>query len=804
MAVALMATFLVGAGVRAEQVQILHSESFDDGHTPGWKFYDSTLDGRDVQIDREVTHGDSEASLLGEGNATSITLVKFLLQTSVSIPVADDVFLDFAFHLEASDLANDEVMLYFEGHNAAGAEASCHIPVALNPSVNRWHRVVVPTGACGADMAGGKLDGRMYLNWYRGAHDAHRFRLDDFRVTRGAAVPPMLMHPGTFQVESDGIRVVDDRYVQRLRARARLYRSAPWRVQFSNASGAEFLHTVEGEGDEIDARWSGLDVEGTPIEAERVTVRLTLPGAATEVRTTTVSRHKGPFFEILERPHALFLSEETMQFDARTARDRVRPPADRTDVFRPATEAKIALQVARGSRAGRWIQVDSLDESRGTGAEIDIVIGDLTSESGGMLSAPNVRLRRVVVEPMEFGFAWEGHRPVTTALPVPAVAELSVEAPGYLDPGLYEGRITFGGRPVTLSVTVTDRDSPQLWWQDEKVRLMLAKPQVMPRPEMFYESLEGYRQIAQAGFNVMIPYIGLDDHELISGKAQQFDLKSIARTRAPAYAQEGFHEPFYVWPTGYKTPLMCPFSPPFWEEVINPQALALTRVSTKTDLVGMEFDFEIYGQRGPHKYSHIYCHCYCDTCWQAARDHDAGLPELEAEARHSWLVRQRRLADYKVFQDGRLRAQARALRSAIDAINPKMQFMLLVWGAGDFLQVLADAFGTAEAPVLLSTEGTYGRGRTPRPTPVALDSHRTNCWNSLRESQRLGLRHSLVVPGVMPGHQGADPAFCRANAETLARYSDGYWVFFQQVEKPSSVADNLDAFRSANGRIVGE
>ena len=133
-----------------------------------------------------------------------------------------------------------------------------------------------------------------------------------------------------------------------------------------------------------------------------------------------------------------------------------------------------------------------------------------------------------------------------------------------------------------------------------------------------------------------------------------------------------------------------------------------------------------------------------------------------------------------------------------------MQFMLLVWGAGDFLQVLADAFGTAEAPVLLSTEGTYGRGRTPRPTPVALDSHRTNCWNSLRESQRLGLRHSLVVPGVMPGHQGADPAFCRANAETLARYSDGYWVFFQQVEKPSSVADNLDAFRRANGRIVGE
>ena len=96
-----------------------------------------------------------------------------------------------------------------------------------------------------------------------------------------------------------------------------------------------------------------------------------------------------------------------------------------------------------------------------------------------------------------------------------------------------------------------------------------------------------------------------------------------------------------------------------------------------------------------------------------------------------------------------------------------------------------------------------GRGRTPRDTAVALANNRNSCINGLREAKRPGLK-SLYVPSVMPGYQDADPAFCRANAETLSRTSDGYWVFFQQVQKPSSVADNLEAFRRANAKIVCE
>jgi len=61
--------------------------------------------------------------------------------------------------------------------------------------------------------------------------------------------------------------------------------------------------------------------------------------------------------------------------------------------------------------------------------------------------------------------------------------------------------------------------------------------------------------------------------------------------------------------------------------------------------------------------------------------------------------------------------------------------------------------------------------------------------------------HSLYVPGVIPGYHGGDPEFCRENAITLSRYGDGYWVFFQNLEPPSTVAQNMAAFKDANAQI---
>ena len=67
---------------------------------------------------------------------------------------------------------------------------------------------------------------------------------------------------------------------------------------------------------------------------------------------------------------------------------------------------------------------------------------------------------------------------------------------------------------------------------------------------------------------------------------------------------------------------------------------------------------------------------------------------------------------------------------------------------------------------------------------------------------RVGI-HGLIVPGVMPGYQKADPVFCRENATRLSQYADGYWVFFQRVEPETTVQQYMDEFQQANEVIQG-
>jgi len=70
----------------------------------------------------------------------------------------------------------------------------------------------------------------------------------------------------------------------------------------------------------------------------------------------------------------------------------------------------------------------------------------------------------------------------------------------------------------------------------------------------------------------------------------------------------------------------------------------------------------------------------------------------------------------------------------------------------------------------------------------------------------------LYLAGIMPGQhawEGGPPDFCEKNAVTLARYGDGYWVFFQRTgevwqEKryhDHGVDTYLEALQRANTRI---
>ena len=794
----------------ARNVEILHVERFDEGPTVGWKFYDNSLDYYEPGIDDKMTYQGSQGALLGQGNASGMSLLKLLRQSSVSIPIEDDVYLGFAFYCEAKEPADDEISIYLEGHDEAGGSIHRTIPVALGPGLNRWHYVSMPMSACGVEVRHGQMNGLFSLVWNRGVQDAHNLRIDDFQITRGSSVIPTLLHPGTFRVVSDGVVVAGRQYGQRLRISARLFQAVSWTIQLVDPrpSGETVLKTYQGTGRQVDVFWDGKDSREDLVRTEQVEVRLTMNasplGHTPIIETKRVLLYGGEFSRKNSEKYAILTTGETTDFDDHTAMDRVLLPQDRTNEFELLGDEGINLRVQSGSRTGILLKVVRVTGERTGQEDLSLHVEDLVGEEGGpVLSSANVRFRRVIETSLDFGFILRETKACNESLNVPSMLELSVEAAGYLRPGIYQGLITIGHAIIPLSVTVEKRTRSRLWWQDEKIRLMLAKPQVMPRQEYFYDTTKGYQQIARAGFNVMIPYISVSDQAFISGKAELYDLKSIARTHAPAYPRESFHEPYFVWPTGFKTELMCPFSDAFWKEAIVPQASELAEVSKGVSLVGMEFDFEIYGVDGKDKFAHIYCHCYCDSCWNAVREHDQSFPDLAAQKRHTWLRRQHRLGEYKVFQDGRLRKHARQVRVLVDRINPDLQFMLLAWGAGDFLQILAQEWGSERAPVILSTESPYGRGRTPLGTAAALAYNRDNCINGIRTAKRMGLK-GLYVPGVMPGYQKADPVFCRANAEILSRTSDGYWVFFQQVEPPSNVRENMKALSHANATIIGE
>jgi len=798
-----LATFIFADGVK-----LLHVEHFDDGRVLGWKFYDNSLDYYDPDIDTTVTHRDSQGALLGQSNASGLVLVKLLRQASLTIPIENDVYLCFAFYCEADQPEQDEISIYLEGHDKAGMPIHRTIPVALHPTLNHWHHVSIPMSACGTEALQGQMDGVMYISWDRGTLDAHNLRIDDFQISRGSQVRPTILHPGTFQITSDGIRISEGHYWPRLKISAQLYRDLPWKVELLNPQQKDkrVWKTYQGTGRQVKVHWNGQFNHDELIDKKQVEIRLTVDPASLGhdpiVQSTTVSIDSKACQSDKPGPYVILKEREPIDFDHRTAMCRILLPGNRIDDFVLVEESGIQLCVEPGSRSGLRLKLIRPDGNPGDANSLNLSTADLSASRGeAIISSANVHFKTVSQTPLDFGFTLQETRAVQPPLSSSHVLELSVKAPAYLPPGSYLGSITIGRSKIPLDVTVTARSAPRRWWQDEKIRLMLAKPQVMPRQENFYDSNEGYRQISRAGFNVMIPYINLKDQLFITGKAESHDLMSIARTKAPAYPQDGFHEPYFVWPTGIKTQLMCPFSEDFWQEAMTPQALHLAQVSTSVAMVGMEFDFEIYVLDGQDKFAHIYCHCYCDACWDAMGNDDPTVAELNAADRHPWLRRHHRLGAYKVLQDNRLRQHARRLRQAVDEINPDLQFMLLPWRGGDFLQILAEQWGTPQTPVILSVETTYGRGRTPLNTSAALANNRNQCINGLREAKRRGFQ-SLFVPGVMPGYQKADPAFCRANAEILSRTSDGYWVFFQQVQDPSTVADNMEAFRRANATIV--
>jgi len=137
----------------------------------------------------------------------------------------------------------------------------------------------------------------------------------------------------------------------------------------------------------------------------------------------------------------------------------------------------------------------------------------------------------------------------------------------------------------------------------------------------------------------------------------------------------------------------------------------------------------------------------------------------------------------------------------VDAINPTFQFC--VYYDSKFIrEAIYPEWATAQAPLILATAITYGRG-------VSFLSHRDALLNNHKQLlDRMAPVQEANIPfmymgGLDPSVKGADPEFLGKSAVMSAEGTDGYWVFYEGAHYNTDHKDYFEWFTRANQAIVG-
>jgi hypothetical protein len=824
----------------------LWSQNFDDATAEGWKYHTHALESRsDMTFTARTTHEGSPHALLGEGGVARVTLRKNLSEAGLSWPIARDTFLTFSYYCRADRSAEDEVVVSIAGADEASGEGnddgkrfggSLSIPVRTE--LNRWRTVTVPLSAFGAVHLGKPLNHSISFAWFRPAADDYAFVLDDVRVTKGTTRSPLLIEPASLRAVPATISPNGDGYDDEVTLRATMLCDAQWEIRIADATGS-VVRQFDSKGPRLEQTWDATDADGHTVAPGKyhVDVRPTHPptGARGRPARSQVMVVAATAAGAGAEDYGVWSVGPLRRPDSAgrrfaIARMITEPPALKLN--QPADE--IEIELSRNETVGFTLQMSARTRDL---ANVSIEVDDLVGEHKTRLTSGNIRFNAINYEARPGGYLWMDSvvLPPSFALNKGEARHIEgvVFAPKDLLPGPYEGKIRINVEgsattQLTLKLKVGEGVTRRSWWQRGPLKIMLAKYQVMPRPEFFENSEKGYQQIADAGFNVMIPYTAYRRHELYSSRAQKYGLTSIARSWILCVGNPETKEPRFVIANGTELPVLCPYSDDRWgtRDVEGDPKMPLhhvklignakyfARMSLDYPIVAMVIDFELY-EVGRPRPSPVYTYCYCNHCMaKFRRFHGVDVPALEPAERYPWLRQRGLLVRYKRFEDDELRRYARMLREEVHKINPQMMFFIFPW-EGHFPGLVARELGTEQVPVILGTEHTYGQGgynEFIEDETAALARNRQICLDQLKQLKMAGI-HCLYLPGVMPGYHawkgGEIPDFCEKNAVTMARYGDGYWVFFQrtgetwqeQRQHDHGVGEYMGAFKRANERI---
>lgn len=339
-----------------------------------------------------------------------------------------------------------------------------------------------------------------------------------------------------------------------------------------------------------------------------------------------------------------------------------------------------------------------------------------------------------------------------------------------------------------------------------KIRILVDK--VMQESEGWVAKEWMVKAAADAGFTVYSPRSGFDRLNEVAKVAKWAEKHNIdympwMRGTLSVGVKDNAVGKKLVWPNGSEQSLWSPNSDELWEQISRYVTEYAKLSTTNPRLIGIFLDFEDYepGDKGSY---YCYSLSYDNIIWEKfARAKKVKLPELPLKERKPWLERNDLHADFSAFQIASWRERCRALRTSVDAYNPKFKFAIYPGPGSPFIVDAAyPELATKQAPLILADPETYGRQTPLMDQAPALEYNRKTLLKNMEVPKNANIPFQYLG-GIDPLVVGADPEFSGKNAVMSSQVTDGYWIFYEGPKFNGN--DHLEYwkwFSWANHKIV--
>lgn len=352
-----------------------------------------------------------------------------------------------------------------------------------------------------------------------------------------------------------------------------------------------------------------------------------------------------------------------------------------------------------------------------------------------------------------------------------------------------------------------DMPSSRQLGRTDKFRVLVDKVLMQQGPDSKTWRMkdEYIREIRDAGFNVVVPRYGGEDLARVrdvARRSQKHGIRYMPWLRGTLHAYyKNSDNKRMIWENGVESRMYSPNADAFWQWWTR-LIVGYAKISAEEkSMIGVFLDFENYfkGKSAAYDLS------YDDIIFQAfIAAQNMKAIAVAPKDRHAWLAEQGLHQKFADFQIDRWRTKCRALRQAIDAVNPRFQLFVYPTPVESlFIQkAVAQELATKQAPMVIADWRTYGRPPGAMTSKEGLLSNRLYLETKLNANREFDLPHTMYISGIDPVLKHTDPEFCGRSAAMISEKVDGYWVFYEGPQYKTTHPNYFRWFARSNRAIV--